>query len=169
MGRRKILFLVILDVLQKREKWDIFLITTNYNGTKNLTTVPHFLRKKKNRYLLQICIKIKKKNHRGKRKKNTVRFKKAFKRIMTWLRCDRQIQCCTTQIRRNFSLRGLSRTEMVCWGKWWSHCPQKCSRKNWTWLLVQWSSWYDGVWSILDAFPHINDFMPLWNMMQPSE
>lgn len=26
--------MVILDVLQKREKWGIFLITTNYNGTK---------------------------------------------------------------------------------------------------------------------------------------
>lgn len=42
------------------------------------------------------------------------------------------------------SLKGLSNIAMGCPGRWWSHCPWRCSRKDCTWHSVPWSAGHSG-------------------------
>lgn len=58
-----------MDVLQKMEKWGIFLTTTNYNGTKEFNNCTSLSEKEKQQISLTSMYQNKIKNRREKEKK----------------------------------------------------------------------------------------------------
>lgn len=61
--------MVILDVLQKMEKWSIFLTTINYNGTKEFNNCTSFSEEEKEQISLTNMYQNKIKNRREKEEK----------------------------------------------------------------------------------------------------
>lgn len=78
-----------------------------------------------------------------------------------------KLQRFMLDIRNNSSQKQWWGIRTGCPGRWWTHCPWRCSRRRYMWNWGIWSRAVTGIVSWLDymilvLFSNLNDSMILW-------